>query len=242
MKIGFLLFPGVTQLDMTGPLQVLSRLPDADVSIVAKNTAPISTDTPLKLVPTHSFDQVGQLDMIVVPGGFGVTDALRDSETVDFIRTIGGSATYTTSEKKSASTHGCRIGGSATYTTSVCTGALLLGGAGLLKGRKATTHWAYTGLLALCGAEHTPGRVVRDGNVFTGGGVTAGIDFAFSIIKDIAGPQTAEAIQLGIEYNPDPPTQAGHPDLAHPKLLAAMQKRYEEPYAASRAALEHALG
>lgn len=221
MKIGFLLFPGVTQLDMTGPLQVLSRLPDADVSIVAKNTAPISTDTPLKLVPTHSFDQVGQLDMIVVPGGFGVTDALRDSETVDFIRTIGGSATY---------------------TTSVCTGALLLGGAGLLKGRKATTHWAYTGLLALCGAEHTPGRVVRDGNVFTGGGVTAGIDFAFSIIKDIAGPQTAEAIQLGIEYNPDPPTQAGHPDLAHPKLLAAMQKRYEEPYAASRAALEHALG
>lgn len=220
MKIGFLLFPGVTQLDMTGPLQVLSRLPDADVCIIAKSTAPISTDTPLKLVPTHSFDEISQLDMIVVPGGFGVTDALRDAETIDFIRTIGGQATY---------------------TTSVCTGALLLGGAGLLKGRKATTHWAYTDLLALCGATFTPGRVVRDGNVFTGGGVTAGIDFAFSIIKDIAGAQTAEAIQLGIEYNPDPPTHAGHPDLAHPKLLSAMQKRYEEPFAASRAALEHAL-
>lgn len=221
MKIGFLLFPGVTQLDMTGPLQVLSRLPDADVCIVAKRTAPISTDTPLKLVPTHSFDQIDQLDMIVVPGGLGITDALRDAETLDFVRMVGGAATY---------------------TTSVCTGALLLGGAGLLKGRKATTHWAYTDLLALCGAEFTPGRVVRDGNVFTGGGVTAGIDFAFAIIKDIAGAQTAEAIQLGIEYDPDPPTQSGHPDLAHPKLLTAMQKRYEEPFAASRAALEHALG
>ncbi|MEL6828928.1 MAG: DJ-1/PfpI family protein [Pseudomonadota bacterium] len=221
MKIGFLLFPNVTQLDMTGPLQALSRLPDSESLIVAKTIDPVSTDTPLQLVPTHTFDDVDTLDILVVPGGFGVTAALRDAHTMAFIR---------------------KMGETATYVTSVCTGALLLGGAGLLNGRKATTHWAYTDLLALCGAKFTPGRVVRDGNVFTGGGVTAGIDFAFALIKDIAGQQTAEAIQLGIEYNPDPPIKSGHPDLAHPKLLEAMTLRYAEPRDASRSALEDALG
>jgi len=131
-------------------------------------------------------------------------DAVADAETVDFIR---------------------RHGGRAEYVTSVCTGAFLLGAAGLLKGRRAATHWAFVDLLPIVGASHEKRRVVRDGNVFTAGGVTSGIDFAFSIVAELAGPEVAHAIQLAIEYDPSPPFEGGHPDKASEAAIDLMMQR-----------------
>ena len=149
-------------------------------------------------------------------------EALADGETVDFIR---------------------RQGGRAEYVTSVCMGAFLLGAAGLLNGRRAATHWAYVDLLPLVGARHEKGRVVRDGNVFTSGGVTSGIDFAFSIVAELAGPEVAQAIQLGIEYDPSPPFDSGHPDKASEAATALMVHRNEKAHTGLQQALEHlALG
>src|SRR5262245_45028960 len=156
-NIGFVLFPNVTQLDLTGPLQVLHRLPGACAHIAAKSLQPVATDCGLGLVPTTTFAACGPLDLLCVPGGFGVSGAIADADTIDFVR---------------------RQAARAKYVTSVCTGAFVLGVAGLLRGRRATTHWAYTDLLPLVGALHAQARVVRDGNIFTGAGVTAGIDFA----------------------------------------------------------------
>jgi cyclohexyl-isocyanide hydratase len=144
-------------------------------------------------------------------------EALADVETIDFIRTQGARADY---------------------VTSVCMGAFLLGAAGLLKGRRAATHWAYTDLLPLVGSSHEKGRVVRDGNVFTSGGVTSGIDFAFHIIAELAGPEVARAVQLGIEYDPSPPFDAGHPDKASEAAKALMIRRNEMPHARIREELE----
>ena len=158
------------------------------------------------------------LDLLCVPGGgTGVVEALADAETVDFIR---------------------RQGGHATYVTSVCTGAFLLGAAGLLRGRRAATHWAFVDLLPLVGARHENGRVVRDGNVFTSGGVTSGIDFAFRIVAELAGPEVAEAIQLAIEYDPSPVFDAGHPDKASEAAVALMAQRNAAAHAGIRQALE----
>jgi cyclohexyl-isocyanide hydratase len=184
VQIGFVLFPNVTQLDFTGPLQVMHRIPAATTHILAKTMAPVPSDCGLSLVPTATFATAPKLDLICVPGGFGVADAIDDGETLAFVR---------------AASTGAR------YITSVCTGAFLLGAAGLLRGKRATTHWAYHALLARCGAIPTAGRVVRDGDVFTGGGVTAGIDFAFTVAGEIAGPQAAHAIQAALEYDPQPP-------------------------------------
>ena len=220
MKIGFVLFSDVTQLDFTGPLQFLGRLPSAETTTIAKSTAPLKTDGPLVVLPNQSFDEVGSLDLICVPGGFGVTQAIEDDETLAFVREVGGAADY---------------------VTSVCTGALLLGAAGLLKDKKATTHWAYTDLLALCGATYAPGRVVRDGNTFTGGGVTAGMDFALTVIAALKGETIAQAFQLGLEYNPDPPFNAGHPDRAPPDVTADARARYAPQVDLTKAALQSAV-
>src|SRR5262245_35813103 len=193
-NVGFVIFPNLTQLDFTGPLQVLNRLPESKTHIVAKSLEPVPSDCGLSLVPTTTFKNCCQLDLICVAGGgVGVADAMTDSETVDFVR------------KQAA---GARC------ITSVCTGAFLLGVAGLLKGRRATTHWAFTDLLELVGATFEKARVVKDGNVFTAGGVSSGIDFALYIVAEIAGKETAQAIQLGIEYDPAPPFDTGHPDRA----------------------------
>ncbi len=201
-NVGFVIFPDVTQLDFTGPFEVLSRLatppsisaPSAFVHsrthIVAKAMQPVLSDRGLGLMPTCVFESCPQLDLICVPGGAGVAGAIADDETVDFVRNQSGRAQY---------------------VTSVCTGAFLLGAAGLLKGRRAATHWAYVDLLPLVGATHEKGRIVRDGNLFTAGGVTSGIDFAFRIVAELAGPQVAEAIQLTIEYDPSPPLLGGIP-------------------------------
>jgi cyclohexyl-isocyanide hydratase len=217
LNIGFVIFPNLTQLDFTGPLQVLSRVPGSAMHIIAKSAAPVPSDCGLSLVPTHTFATTPQLDLICVPGGFGVVEAIRDPQTVEFVR----------SQAKGAR-----------YVTSVCTGAFVLGAAGLLKGRRATTHWAYTDLLPLVGATHQKARVVRDGNLVTAGGVTSGIDFGLSIAAELAGEDIAQGIQLMIEYDPDPPFDAGHPDRARESVKAKQSGRYEKSRAAYRDAIE----
>lgn len=217
-NVGFVIFPNLTQLDFTGPLQVLSRLPNAAVHIAWKSTAPVPSDCGLGLVPTHTFADCPQFDLICVPGGAqGVVDAMGDRETVDFVR---------------------RQASGARYITSVCTGAFILGAAGLLKGRRATTHWAFTDLLPMVGAIHEKARVVKDGNVVTAGGVTSGIDFALGVVADIAGEAVAHAIQLGIEYDPAPPFESGHPDRAPSAVTAAVSDRYSRLHSVYRASLE----
>jgi cyclohexyl-isocyanide hydratase len=215
LNIGFVIFPQLTQLDFTGPLQVLSRLPGAAMHIIAKSDAPVPSDCGLSLVPTSTF-ATPSLDVICVPGGFGVVQAIEDRETVEFVR---------------------RQAAGAKYVTSVCTGAFVLGAAGLLKGRRATTHWAYTDLLPMVGAVHEKARIVKDGNVITAGGVTSGIDFALSIAADIAGTAVAQSIQLSIEYDPAPPFDAGHPDRAPEAAKSRLTARYERSREAYRASL-----
>jgi len=218
--IGFVLFPNVTQLDFTGPLQVLNRLPGAATHILAKSLAPVASDCGLGLVPTATFADAAPLDLLCVPGGFGVSDAIADPDTIDFVRR-----------------HGAR----AKYVTSVCTGAFILGVAGLLRGRRATTHWAYTSLLPLVGARYEAARVVRDGDVLTGAGVTAGIDFALTVAAEVAGREAAERIQLSIEYDPAPPFAAGSPARAPAAVRDKANSFYAQRLARFRGELEGAL-
>ncbi len=203
-NIGLLAFPAMTQLDMTGPLQVFANLPGADVRVLWKTLDPIQTHGGLRLLPDTTLDNCPRLDVICVPGGAGVLDLMEDPEILSFLRDRAEQATF--------------VG-------SICTGSLVLGAAGLLRGKKATTHWAWTDLLVPFGAIPTKGRVVRDGKFFTGGGVTAGIDFALTMVAEIAGRDVAETIQLGIEYAPAPPFNAGSPDTARPELVAAVRGR-----------------
>jgi cyclohexyl-isocyanide hydratase len=220
-NVGFVIFPELTQLDFTGPLQVLARLPQSATHIVAKSDSPVPSDCGLTVLPTHTFASCPPLDLICVPGGSaGVVGAMSDTETIEFVR---------------------RQADTAKYVTSVCTGAFVLGVAGLLKGRRATTHWAYTELLPLVGATHQKARVVKDGNIITAGGVTSGIDFGLSVVAEIAGETVAQAIQLGIEYDPDPPFASGHPDHAPEAAKAAVSSRYESARAAFRDGIARSL-
>lgn len=212
--ITFVLFPGVTQLDMTGPAQVLSRLPGATTLVAAASRDPVMTDSGFAIVPTTTFAEAPPADIICVPGGHGVADALADRATIDFI---------------------ARQAAGAKWVTSVCTGAFLLGRAGLLEGKRATTHWAYAHLLPRVGAVHAPGRVVEDGHTITAGGVTAGIDFALTLIAREAGESTAEAIQLALEYDPHPPFDSGSPAAAAPQRVAALKARVYDAAAARMA-------
>ena len=216
-NVGFVIFPDLTQLDFTGPLQVLARLPGATTHIVAKSAAPVPSDCGLSLVPTSTFADCPPLDLICVPGGVrGVIGAIGDRETVEFVRVQAGNATH---------------------VTSVCTGAFVLGAAGLLGGRRATTHWAYTDLLPLFGATYEKARLVKDGNLITAGGVTSGIDFGLSVVAEIAGETAARTIQLGIEYDPAPPFDSGHPDRAPAAVTTALLGRYEKAKLALRTAI-----
>jgi cyclohexyl-isocyanide hydratase len=212
--VGFVLFPDLTQLDLTGPLQVLARLPQSRTVVAAKSKGPVPSDCGLSLLPTHSFADAPPFDLICVPGGVkGVIGAIGDRETVDFVR---------------------RQAAGAKYVTSVCTGAFVLGIAGLLQGRRATTHWAYTDLLPLVGATYEKARIVRDGNLISAGGVTAGVDFGLSVVAEIAGEAAARAIQLGIEYDPAPPFDSGHPDRAPAAVKSALSDRYDKARSALR--------
>jgi cyclohexyl-isocyanide hydratase len=204
LQIGIVLFPRVTQLDFTGPLQVFSSVPDAQVHLIWKRIEPVTSDSVMTITPTISFTDCPQLDVICVPGGFGTDDAINDEEILAFLR-------------KQAE--------GAKYITSVCTGSLVLGAAGLLKGYRAATHWTAMEYLSAFGAIPTKTRVCVDRNRVTGGGVTAGIDFALTLVSLLRDRQTAEAIQLRLEYNPAPPFNAGSPDTAPPEILALMNER-----------------
>lgn len=216
-RIGFILFDNVTQLDFTGPLQVLCRLPGAEIHVVAKTPDAVQTDSAPFILPSVTLADCPDLDLICVPGGFGVDDAMRDEEMIAFLK---------------------RQGAQAEYITSVCTGAFILGAAGLLEGKKATTHWRYHEALAQVGAEPVQARVVRDGNIFTGGGVTAGIDFAFTILKELAGEELAKAVQLGLEYDPAPPVDSGSPGKASELTRTLVEERFKPRMEAFQEALE----
>lgn len=211
LQIGLLVFPRVTQLDFTGPLQVFSAVPGAKLHLIWKRIEPVPSDTVLTLTPTTTFADCPQLDVICVPGGRGTDDLLNDEEVLDFLR---------------------RQAEGAKYVSSVCTGSLALGAAGLLKGYRAATHWSAMEMLGQFGATPTKTRVCVDRNRVTGGGVTAGIDFALTLVSILIDRSTAEAIQLGIEYNPAPPFNSGSPDTAPAEVLASVKARIAplQPY------------
>jgi len=203
-RVGMLIFPRLTQLDMTGPYEVLARLPDTTVELVARSLAPVTTDRGMQIVPTTTYADCRPLAVVMVPGGPGQQDLMEDEEALGFLR---------------------RQAAQARFVTSVCTGSLVLGAAGLLKGRRATCHWAAIDHLRLLGAVPVRERVVVDGNIVTGAGVAAGIDFALQLAAILDGEQVAREIQLQIEYDPAPPFDAGSPRTAEPATLTAVQKR-----------------
>lgn len=215
IEIGILAFPNVQQLDLSCPYEVLAMWPKTRVRLVWKTPEAVSSSSGLVLKPDATFANCGRLDVICVPGGAGINPLLADEETLAFLR---------------------RQAEGARYVTSVCTGALVLGAAGLLLGKRATTHWGALDLLAPLGALPVRERIVRDGRLMTGGGVTAAIDFGLALIAELAGDATAQAIQLGLEYAPAPPFPAGDPDSAPPAVLAAVKKRMA-PMRAERAKL-----
>ena len=202
--IGMLIFPRLTQLDMTGPYEVLARLPNTKVHLIAHTMAPVKTDRGMEIVPTMTFADCPQLDLVMVPGGPGQQDLMEDAAVLDFLR---------------------RQAAGAKYVTSVCTGSLVLGAAGLLKGRRATCHWAAIDHLKLLGAVPTKQRVVMDGNIITGAGVASGIDFALAIAAILEGEEVARQIQLQIEYDPSPPFNSGSPRTASAEMAALIKSR-----------------
>jgi cyclohexyl-isocyanide hydratase len=204
IRVVFLVYPNVTQLDLTGPAQVLSRLGNAKVDVVWKTPEPVPTDSGFALLPTATFDQVQQADILCVPGGFGCIDVMQDDGALAWVRAVGESAQW---------------------VTSVCTGSLILGAAGLLRGYRATSHWAWRDYLGMFGAEPVAERVVFDRNRVTGGGVTAGIDFALALVAAIEGEENARAIQLGLEYDPHPPFDSGTPNKAGEDLVRRVHER-----------------
>ncbi|UZK68417.1 DJ-1/PfpI family protein [Sphingomonas sp. S1-29] len=199
IHIAFLLYDDVTQLDLTGPAQVLSRLGNTTIDLVAATRDPVATDSGFSLHPTAIFADVPRADILCVPGGFGTTAAMEDAATLDWVRSVGTEASW---------------------VTSVCTGSLLLGAAGLLDGRRAACHWATREHLALFGAIPVAERVVFDGNRVTGGGVTAGIDFALALMAAIRGEDHARFVQLSLEYDPAPPFDSGSPERASSETVA----------------------
>ena len=220
LSVGLILFEGVTQLDFTGPYEVFSRMPGAKVHLVAESMAPIRTEFGLTVSPDVAFDAAPLLDVICVPGGWGVNAQLGNASLRDFLRERAPSARY---------------------VTSVCTGALLLGAAGLLDGYRATTHWMSVDFLPRFGATHVDQRVVIDRNRITGGGVTAGIDLALVIAAELYGESTSQAIQLAIEYQPAPPFNSGSPRSAPAEVRDRVLSAARPGLDARRSAIEQIL-
>ena len=204
MRIGCLLFPRMTQLDLTGPYEVFTRVPGAEVLLLWKTLEPIEADSGLRMLPYATLRDCPPLDIICVPGGPGVNALMEDEEVLAWLRERAADARY---------------------VSSVCSGSLVLGAAGLLRGKRATSHWGARDLLTAFGATPAQGRVVRDGNLFTGGGVTAGIDFALTMVAEAAGSDVAKGIQLQIEYAPMPPFDAGTPETAPAEVVMAARAR-----------------
>ena len=204
LSIAFLLFPDVTQLDLTGPAQVLSRLGNARVDLVWKTRDPVMTDAGFAILPTATLAEVPHPDILCVPGGFGINDVIADDAVMAWVAAAGARATW---------------------VTSVCTGSLILGAAGLLTGYRAGCHWGQREMLRLFGADPVDARAVVDRNRVTGGGVTAGIDFALTLTALIRGEAHAKMVQLSLEYDPAPPFDAGSPARAGAELVAAYHRR-----------------
>ncbi len=213
------LFPRVTQLDFTGPAEVFARLPGAQIVLASTEGGQLEADGGITFAKVRRLADVKECSILCVPGGFGTISALDDQAYLAALR---------------------RLAAQARFVTSVCTGSLLLGAAGLLRGKRAACHWAWSDLLGQFGAVLDKRRVVRDGNVLTGGGVTAGIDMALTVLAEIAGDDYAQAVQLALEYAPEPPFDSGTPDRARPEIVAAARARLErlgaERHAAARRA------
>ena len=218
LVIVFALYPGVTHLDFTGPQQILSRLPNARTIVASGPGGEIEADG-LTFANLSRLRDIDRCDILCVPGGYGCAAAMGDEAFLGQIR---------------------RLAAGARYVTSVCTGSLILGAAGLLRGKRAACHWGWRHLLADFGAIPDPGRVVRDGDIFTGGGVTAGIDFALTLAAEIAGQPMAESIQLMMEYAPAPPFDSGRPETAPPRVLARVQATLAAGEGGRRAAVAEA--
>jgi cyclohexyl-isocyanide hydratase len=217
LSVGILLFEGVTQLDLTGPYEVLARMPNTCVSLLASSMKPVRSEWGLTITPDLAFADTPQLDVICVPGGWGVNARLTDEKLLDFLRMQGERARY---------------------LTSVCSGALLLGAAGLLRGYRATTHWMSLDLLEPFGATPVAERVVRDRNRITGAGVTAGIDFSLVLAAELFGVAVAQGIQLAIEYHPSPPFDSGSPRTAPEAVREAVSRASESSLAHRRAIID----
>ena len=216
-----LLFPRLTQLDLTGPYEVFARVPGAEVHLIWKTLEPVRAESGLGLLPTTTFEACPSLDVLCVPGGSGVDAVLEDEDVLTWVRSAARQARY---------------------VVSVCTGALALGAAGLLVGRRASTHWASRPLLAHFAAQPSDERVVVDGSIITGGGVTAGVDIALRSVAELCGQSVAEAIQLAIEYDPQPDFHAGSPETAPPEVVdrvrAGMAPRLQQREQAVRRAAQ----
>jgi transcriptional regulator GlxA family with amidase domain len=205
MKIAILLYDRLTALDAIGPYEVLSRLPGASLMFVAAERGPVRTDNGmLTLVAEHSIDEAGRPEIVLVPGGPGEVAARAGEAVLEWLRAVHRTSTW---------------------TTSVCTGSLILAAAGLLDGRRATSHWLALGALRQMGAEPVPERVVFDGKIVTAAGVSAGIDMSLALAARVAGESVAQAIQLGIEYEPQPPFDAGSPEKAPAAIVEAVRSR-----------------
>ncbi len=215
----FAVYPGVTQLDFTGPHEVLSRLPGARCIVASTLGGSLTTEGGLSFGDIQRLEQVSDCALLCVPGGQGTVEAMGDAVFLQQLR---------------------RLAGSARYVSSVCTGSLLLGAAGLLRGRRAACHWAWRDALKEFGALPDPARVVRDGNVFTGGGVTAGIDMALTLMAEVAGEDHAKQVQLALEYAPQPPFDCGRPEHAEAAVLAAVRARFDKSRPARQAAIRAA--
>ena len=215
----FALYPDITQLDFTGPLEVLCRVPGAVVTLASVAGGELPASGGVRFAGLKRLDEVCECALLCVPGGFGTAAAMEDPPYLEALR---------------------RLGSRARYITSVCTGSLLLGAAGLLRGKRAACHWAFRELLPLFGAIADSRRVVREGNLFTGGGVTAGIDMALTVVAEIAGPDLAEAVQLAIEYAPDPPFASGRPEAARAEIVAAVRRRFDAVWPERLAAAQRA--
>lgn len=218
-RVAMLLYPNLTQLDLTAPQEVLTKIPGTEVNLYWKTLHPVTSASGLQLIPTRTFESPAPIDLLCVPGGPGQIDLMTDEQVLEFLR---------------------RVAREARYVTSVCTGSLLLAAAGLLQGYRATTHWTAMDELSLLGAIPVHERVVIDRNRITGAGVTAGIDFAFALIAQLWGTQLAQSVQLALEYDPQPPTQSGSPKSASPdevqRLLQKTHPVFERRRRATNAA------
>ena len=205
-RIVEVIFQGMTQLDFTAPHTVFSRIPGAETIVASKDGGEVVSDGGLTFAHTTPMKAIDRCDLIFFPGGFSTTEVACDPEFMGEVK---------------------RVAGGAKYLTSVCTGSIILAASGLIKGRRAACHWAWRDMLELFGVIPDPSRVARDGNIITGGGVTAGMDFALVVAAELAGEAFAQGLQLGLEYAPAPPWNCGRPETASPEVLAAVKRNME---------------